>query len=103
MELLWVAFSCSLELLHADMCKVVNVGDVFSLANPQNLVKTGLQGNPRPSSASCSLADRRNELCLSPRTFTPQEDSIVSTRTGFPLTRAGFLSVLFWVQGAAVR
>ncbi|TNM96135.1 hypothetical protein fugu_015796, partial [Takifugu bimaculatus] len=43
MELLWVAFSCSLELLHVDMCKVFNMGDVFSLANTQNLVKTGLQ------------------------------------------------------------
>lgn len=45
MELLWVAFSCSLELLHVDMCKVYNMGDVFSVADTHKLVKTGLQGN----------------------------------------------------------
>ncbi|KAM9712587.1 regulator of G-protein signaling 9-binding protein [Menidia menidia] len=44
MELLWVAFSSSLELLHIDMCKVFNIGDVFSLANTASLVQTGLQG-----------------------------------------------------------
>lgn len=43
-ELLWVAFSCSLELLHVDMCKVFNLGDVFSVADAPSLVKTGLQG-----------------------------------------------------------
>lgn len=44
MELLWVAFSSSLELLHVDMCKVFNIGCIFSLANTNTLVKTGLQG-----------------------------------------------------------
>ncbi|XP_076017257.1 regulator of G-protein signaling 9-binding protein [Genypterus blacodes] len=44
MELLWVAFSSSLELLHTDMCKVFNVGDIFSLANTAALVQTGIQG-----------------------------------------------------------
>ncbi|KAM4534161.1 regulator of G-protein signaling 9-binding protein [Odontesthes bonariensis] len=44
MELLWVAFSSSLELLHVDMCKVFNIGDIFSLANTESLVQTGLQG-----------------------------------------------------------
>ncbi|XP_061569347.1 regulator of G-protein signaling 9-binding protein [Cololabis saira] len=44
MELLWVAFSSSLELLHIDMCKVFNIGDNFSLANTTSLVQTGLQG-----------------------------------------------------------
>ncbi|KAM3860830.1 regulator of G-protein signaling 9-binding protein [Diretmus argenteus] len=43
-ELLWVAFSSSLELLHADMCKVFNVGNIFSLANTAALVQTGVQG-----------------------------------------------------------
>ncbi|XP_068160464.1 regulator of G-protein signaling 9-binding protein [Antennarius striatus] len=43
-ELLWVAFSSCLELLHADMCKVFSMGDVFSPANIDALVKTGLQG-----------------------------------------------------------
>ncbi|XP_059183477.1 regulator of G-protein signaling 9-binding protein [Centropristis striata] len=43
MELLWVAFSSSLELLHVDMCKVFNIGDIFSLANTDTLVQTGLQ------------------------------------------------------------
>ncbi|KAL7373867.1 hypothetical protein ABVT39_016304 [Epinephelus coioides] len=44
MELLWVAFSSSLELLHVDMCKVFNIGDIVSLANTNTLVQTGLQG-----------------------------------------------------------
>ncbi|XP_042366017.1 regulator of G-protein signaling 9-binding protein B-like [Plectropomus leopardus] len=44
MELLWVAFSSSLELLHVDMCKVFTMGDIFSLANSKTLVQTGLQG-----------------------------------------------------------
>ncbi|XP_041670651.1 regulator of G-protein signaling 9-binding protein [Cheilinus undulatus] len=44
MELLWVAFSSSLELLHLDMCKVFNMGDTFCLTNTKVLVKTGLQG-----------------------------------------------------------
>ncbi|XP_023254327.1 regulator of G-protein signaling 9-binding protein B-like [Seriola lalandi dorsalis] len=44
MELLWVAFSSSLELLHIDMCKVFNMGDIFSPANTAALVQTGLQG-----------------------------------------------------------
>ncbi|XP_068438516.1 regulator of G-protein signaling 9-binding protein [Clinocottus analis] len=44
MELLWVAFSSSLELLHIDMCKVFNVAEIFSLANTDSLMQTGLQG-----------------------------------------------------------
>ncbi|XP_035512350.1 regulator of G-protein signaling 9-binding protein [Morone saxatilis] len=44
MELLWVAFSSSLELLHVDMSKVFNMSDIFSLANTDTLVQTGLQG-----------------------------------------------------------
>ncbi|KAM8823658.1 regulator of G-protein signaling 9-binding protein [Spinachia spinachia] len=44
MELLWVAFSSSLELLHVDMCKVFYVAEIFSLANTDTLVKTGVQG-----------------------------------------------------------
>nr|XP_046227813.1 regulator of G-protein signaling 9-binding protein [Scatophagus argus] len=44
MELLWVSFSSSLELLHVDMCKVFNMGDTFSLVNTDTLVQTGLQG-----------------------------------------------------------
>ncbi|KAM9839890.1 regulator of G-protein signaling 9-binding protein [Aulostomus maculatus] len=44
MELLWVAFSSSLELLHTDMCKVFNMADIFSPANSATLVQTGLQG-----------------------------------------------------------
>ncbi|XP_068604256.1 regulator of G-protein signaling 9-binding protein [Brachionichthys hirsutus] len=43
-ELLWVAFSSCLELLHMDMCKVFKMGDIFSLANAAPLVKTGLRG-----------------------------------------------------------
>ncbi|KAM9332255.1 regulator of G-protein signaling 9-binding protein [Pholidichthys leucotaenia] len=44
MELLWVAFSSSLELLHVDLCKVFNMGDIFSVNNTTALVQTGLQG-----------------------------------------------------------
>ncbi|XP_017270546.1 regulator of G-protein signaling 9-binding protein [Kryptolebias marmoratus] len=44
MELLWVAFSSSLELLHVDMCKVFTISGIFSLAHPASLVQTGLQG-----------------------------------------------------------
>ncbi|XP_008299255.1 regulator of G-protein signaling 9-binding protein [Stegastes partitus] len=44
MELLWVAFSSSLELLHVDMCKVFKMGDIFSLAETGTLVQTGIQG-----------------------------------------------------------
>lgn len=44
MELLWVAFTSSLELLHVDMCKVLNIGDTFSLSKTASLVQTGLQG-----------------------------------------------------------
>lgn len=44
MELLWVAFSSSLELLHVDMCKVFRMGDLFPLVNSANLVQTGIQG-----------------------------------------------------------
>lgn len=43
-ELLWVAFSSSLELFYADMCKVFNMGNNFSLANTCALVQTGMQG-----------------------------------------------------------
>lgn len=53
MELLWVAFSSSLELLHVDMCKVFSMGDIFSLANTATLVQTGLQGEYQPCPLSC--------------------------------------------------
>ncbi len=48
MELLWVAFSSSLELLHVDMCRVFNMSDIFSLSNTNTLVQTGLQGKLKP-------------------------------------------------------
>ncbi|XP_015230461.1 PREDICTED: regulator of G-protein signaling 9-binding protein B-like [Cyprinodon variegatus] len=44
MELLWVAFSSSLELLHVDMCKVWNMSGIFSLADSSSLVHTGVEG-----------------------------------------------------------
>ncbi|KAJ3611493.1 hypothetical protein NHX12_021508 [Muraenolepis orangiensis] len=44
MELLWVAFSSGLELLHADLCKVFAVANIFRLANTDALVQTGIQG-----------------------------------------------------------
>lgn len=47
MELLWVALSSSLELLHIDMCKVYNMGAVFTLAESPSLVQTGMQGKKK--------------------------------------------------------
>ncbi|KAM4718404.1 regulator of G-protein signaling 9-binding protein isoform 1-T2 [Anableps anableps] len=44
MELLWVAFSSCLELLHVDMCKVFNISGIVSLADSASLVHTGLEG-----------------------------------------------------------
>ncbi|KAL4623383.1 E3 ubiquitin-protein ligase RNF182-like [Arapaima gigas] len=45
MELLWVAFSSSLELFHSDMCKVYSLGQSFLLSSgTSTLVQTGIQG-----------------------------------------------------------
>uniref|UniRef100_A0A8C9TEY6 Regulator of G protein signaling 9 binding protein n=1 Tax=Scleropages formosus TaxID=113540 RepID=A0A8C9TEY6_SCLFO len=45
MELLWVAFSSSLEIFHADMCKVCSLGQNFPLSSRTSaLVQTGVQG-----------------------------------------------------------
>ncbi|XP_054622195.1 regulator of G-protein signaling 9-binding protein [Dunckerocampus dactyliophorus] len=63
MELLWVAFSSSLELLHVDMCKVYKMGDIFSLANTATLVQTGLQGGGSEVAArALSLPDLNQGL-----------------------------------------
>uniref|UniRef100_A0AAY4B490 Uncharacterized protein n=1 Tax=Denticeps clupeoides TaxID=299321 RepID=A0AAY4B490_9TELE len=61
-ELLWVAFSSCLELFHADMCKVLNMGKHFSLANSSALVQTGLQGETTEVTArALSMADLHHE------------------------------------------
>ncbi|KAG5268632.1 hypothetical protein AALO_G00214670 [Alosa alosa] len=61
-ELLWVAFSSSVELLHADMCKVFKVGNNFSLANTCALVQTGLQGDTKEVAArALSLSNLQHE------------------------------------------
>ncbi|KAL2085636.1 hypothetical protein ACEWY4_018956 [Coilia grayii] len=61
-ELLWVAFSSSLELLHADMCKVFKMGNNFSLANTCALVQTGMQGDTKEVAArALSLPDLQYE------------------------------------------
>ncbi|XP_062377210.1 regulator of G-protein signaling 9-binding protein isoform X2 [Sardina pilchardus] len=61
-ELLWVAFSSSVELLHADMCKVFKVGNNFSLANTSALVQTGLQGDTKEVAArALSLSNLQHE------------------------------------------
>ncbi|CAL8401219.1 unnamed protein product [Gadus morhua 'NCC'] len=44
MDLLWVAFSSGLELLHADLCKVFGMANIFCLANANVFVQTGMQG-----------------------------------------------------------
>ncbi|XP_077410221.1 regulator of G-protein signaling 9-binding protein [Vanacampus margaritifer] len=62
-ELLWVAFSSSLELLHVDMCKVHNMGDIFALAASTSLVQTGLQGGSSEVAArALSLPDLNRAL-----------------------------------------
>ncbi|TKS87929.1 RGS9-anchoring protein [Collichthys lucidus] len=63
MELLWVAFSSSLELLHVDMCKVFNMVNIFSLASANTLVQTGLQGGGSEVAArALSLPDLNQAL-----------------------------------------
>ncbi|XP_061661801.1 regulator of G-protein signaling 9-binding protein isoform X2 [Syngnathoides biaculeatus] len=63
MELLWVAFSSSLELLHIDMCKVYNMGGIFTLAECPSLVQTGLQGgNSEVAARALSLPDLNGPL-----------------------------------------
>ncbi|XP_049604823.1 regulator of G-protein signaling 9-binding protein [Syngnathus scovelli] len=63
MELLWVSFSSSLELLHIDMCKVFNMGDIFTLAECPSLVQTGLQGGSSEVAArALSLPDLNRAL-----------------------------------------
>lgn len=72
MELLWVAFSSSLELLHVDMCKVFNMGDIFSLANTDTFVQTGLQGKLQLLQPYCSSLHKHNiiiYLVVSVQTF----------------------------------
>ncbi|RXN17345.1 diphthamide biosynthesis 2 [Labeo rohita] len=57
-ELLWVAFSSCLELLHADMCKVFTMAKHFSLANNSTMVQTGIQGGTTEVAArALSLPD----------------------------------------------
>ncbi|XP_034429066.1 regulator of G-protein signaling 9-binding protein [Hippoglossus hippoglossus] len=67
MELLWVAFSSSLELLHVDMCKVFSMGHVFCLANTATLVQTGLQGGGSEVAArALSLPDLNQAQTAAP-------------------------------------
>ncbi|KAJ8375158.1 hypothetical protein SKAU_G00057380 [Synaphobranchus kaupii] len=63
MEYLWVAFSASLELLHADMCKVFDMGQSFSLSNKANaFVQTGIQGKTTEVAArALSLPDLNHD------------------------------------------
>ncbi|KAK2858630.1 hypothetical protein Q5P01_003250 [Channa striata] len=79
MELLWVAFSSSLELLLVDMCKVLKIGDTFSLANSANLVQTGLQGGGHEVAArALSLQDLNQTQTPSPAaTLESQERTIM--------------------------
>ncbi|XP_057679818.1 regulator of G-protein signaling 9-binding protein [Corythoichthys intestinalis] len=67
MELLWVAFSSSLELLHIDMCKVYKMGDIFKVAESPSLVQTGLQGGSTEVAArALSLPDLSRALKSNP-------------------------------------
>ncbi|XP_034021330.1 regulator of G-protein signaling 9-binding protein [Thalassophryne amazonica] len=79
MELLWVAFSSSLELLHADMRKVFNMGDVFSLANSAALVQTGIQGGGSEVAArALSLPDLNQAQASSlPAALESQEHNVI--------------------------
>ncbi|XP_077591898.1 regulator of G-protein signaling 9-binding protein [Stigmatopora nigra] len=67
MELLWVAFSSSLELLHIDMCRVYNMGEIFSVVESPRFVQTGLQGNSSDVAArALSLPDLNGALNANP-------------------------------------
>uniref|UniRef100_A0A3Q3Q4D7 Regulator of G protein signaling 9 binding protein n=1 Tax=Monopterus albus TaxID=43700 RepID=A0A3Q3Q4D7_MONAL len=67
MELLWVAFSSSLELLHVDMCKVFHIGNTFSLPSFVNLVQTGIQGGGSEIAArALNLSDPNQAQRLTP-------------------------------------
>ncbi|XP_045557900.1 regulator of G-protein signaling 9-binding protein [Salmo salar] len=74
MELLWVAFTSSLELLHADMCKVFTMGSNFSLVNNNALVKTGIQRR------EVSLSEGQFLYCFPHRAGSRQSD--ISSRLG---------------------
>uniref|UniRef100_A0A8C2ZTF3 Regulator of G protein signaling 9 binding protein n=1 Tax=Cyclopterus lumpus TaxID=8103 RepID=A0A8C2ZTF3_CYCLU len=84
MELLWVAFSSSLELLHGDMCKVFNVAEIFSLANTDSLVQTGLQGGGSEVAArALSLPDlNRAQSPTLPAGLESQERSTMEQEIG---------------------
>lgn len=61
-ELDWVAFSSALELFHADMCKVFNTCNHFSLAKASALVQTGIQGDTKEVTArALSVPDLQHE------------------------------------------
>ncbi|XP_041824503.1 regulator of G-protein signaling 9-binding protein [Melanotaenia boesemani] len=78
MELLWVAFSCSLELLHVDMCKVFNIGDIFSLATTASLVQTGLQGGGSEVAArALSLPDLNQDQTTTLHDDLENEERII--------------------------
>ncbi|KAM4606163.1 regulator of G-protein signaling 9-binding protein [Polymixia lowei] len=82
MELLWVGFSSSLELLHADMCKVFNVGDVFSLANTTALVQTGMQGGGSEVAARALSLPDVNQASTIPEDLETQERSTMEQEIG---------------------
>uniref|UniRef100_A0A8C4NSQ3 Regulator of G protein signaling 9 binding protein n=1 Tax=Dicentrarchus labrax TaxID=13489 RepID=A0A8C4NSQ3_DICLA len=82
MELLWVAFSSSLELLHLDMCKVFNMSDIFSLANTDALVQTGLQGS-EVAARALSLPDlNQTQSPTLPAGLESQERSTLEQEIG---------------------
>uniref|UniRef100_A0A3P9H387 Regulator of G protein signaling 9 binding protein n=1 Tax=Oryzias latipes TaxID=8090 RepID=A0A3P9H387_ORYLA len=75
MELLWVAFSSSLELLHIDMCKVHNISDIFLVANKTSLVQTGVQGGGSEVAArALSLPDLNQAQAPSPPACLENEE-----------------------------
>ncbi|KAG9355888.1 hypothetical protein JZ751_000732 [Albula glossodonta] len=60
-ELLWVAFSSSLELLHADMCKVFHIGQSFSLSTKISTpIQTGIQETTDVTARALSLKDLKH-------------------------------------------
>uniref|UniRef100_A0A1A8LQ26 Regulator of G-protein signalling 9 binding protein n=1 Tax=Nothobranchius pienaari TaxID=704102 RepID=A0A1A8LQ26_9TELE len=77
MELLWVAFSSSLELLHVDICKVLKISSNFSLANSASLVQTGVQGGGSEVAArALSLPDlNQTQARILPPSLETEEHS----------------------------
>ncbi|TRY56712.1 hypothetical protein DNTS_012975 [Danionella cerebrum] len=75
-ERLWVSFSSCLELLHADMSKVLSMVKHFSLANNSAMVQTGVQeGSAEVAARALSLPDLQKDAGPQTSSLEGQEQS----------------------------